>query len=267
MNKLNQHLNDSLSELELSPSMEAEILMNAEKPARKVRFRSRAVVTALLVVCLLSVTAVAAVISTGWDWSLWNDLTVIPEQPTHAPLAETSQAYLADVIDNHQERGSFVYQDSFAEFEETVGISLLRTDDMRLYVDDSTGKKIDVFVGGPDSANAQINALYGGDIHGEDGCRIGLMYFDMLVDFRENPTQVTHSFSEKMMVGALRTQYEIQSLGVVADLIYWPNKPTVYAFFQYDDASYTIKGCSVEAFDDHSVALESFCSLLELLHE
>ena len=267
MNQLKQHLNDSLQELELTPAMEAEILMNAEKPAQKVRFRSRAVVAALLVVCMVSITAVAALGSSGWIWYKQDELTAQPEQPTHSPLDEQSQAYLSEVIDNHQEHGSFVYQDSFAEFEETVGISLLRTDDMRLYVNDSTGKKIDVFVGGPDAANAQINALYGGDIHGEDGCRIGLMYFDMLVDFRENPTQVTHSFSEKMMVSALRTQYEIQSLGVVADLIYWPNKPTVCAFFQYDGASYTIKGCSVEAFDDHSVALESFCSLLELLHE
>ena len=69
------------------------------------------------------------------------------------------------------------------------------------------------------------------------------------------------------MVDALRTQYEIQSLGVVADLIYWPNKPTVYAFFQYNDASYKVKGCSVDAFDDTSCALETFCSLLELLHD
>ena len=267
MNKLKQHLNDSLQELEMTPAMEAEILLNTESPARKVRFRSRAVVAALLVVCLLSITAVATAISTGWDWSLWDDLTVLPEQPTHAPLDEESQAYLADVIDNHQERGSFVYQDSFSEFEDTVGISLLRTDDMRLYVDDSTGKKIDVFVGGPDAANAQINALYGGDIHGEDGSRIGLLYLDMSIDFSENPTQVTHRFSEKMMVGALRTQYEIQSLGVVADLIYWPNKPDVYAFFQYDDASYRVDGCSVEAFDDPACALETFCSLLELLHD
>ena len=81
------------------------------------------------------------------------------------------------------------------------------------------------------------------------------------------PTQVTHRFSEKMMVGALRTQYEIQSLGVVADLIYWPNKPDVYAFFQYHDASYKVDGCSVKAFDDTSCALETFCALLELLHD
>ena len=267
MNKLKQHLNDSLSELELSPAMEAEILMNTEKPARKVHFRSRAVVAALLVVCMLSVTAVAAVVSSGWNWENWADLTVIPEQPTHSPLDKESQAYVTDVIDNHQERSSFVYQDSFEEFEETVGISLLRTDDFRLYVDDSTGKKIDIFIGGPDAANAQINALYGGDIYGEDGSRIGLLYLDMSIDFSENPTQVTHRFSEKMMVGALRTQYEIQSLGVVADLIYWPNKPSVYAFFQYNDASYVVDGCSVEAFDDTSCALETFCSLLELLHE
>ena len=267
MNRLKQHLNDSLNELELSPAMEAEILLNTERPARKVRFRSRAVVATLLVVCLLSITAVATAISTGWDWSLWDDLTVLPEQPTHAPLDEESQAYLADVIDNHQERGSFVYQDSFSEFEETVGISLLRTDDMRLYVNDSTGKKIDVFVGGPDAATAQINARYGGDIYDEGGNIIGLMYLDMLVDFSEEPTQVTHSFDSETMSGELRSQYEIQSLGVVADLIYWPNKPSVYAFFQYDDASYRVDGCSVEAFDDPACALETFCSLLELLHD
>ena len=267
MNKLKQHLNDSLQELEMTPAMEADILLNAEKPAKKVRSRSRTVVAALLVVCLLSTTAVATMISSGWNWDQWDDLTVIPEQPTHSPLDEESQAFLADVIDNHQERGSFVYQNSFAEFEETVGISLLRTDRFYLYVDDSTGKMIDVFVGGPDAANAQISALYGGDIYGEDGSRIGLLYFDMLANLSETPTQVTHRFSEKMMVGALRTQYEIQSLGVVADLIYWPNKPNVYAFFQYNDASYKVKGCSVEAFYDTSCALETFCQLLELLHD
>ena len=72
MNKLKQHLNDSLNELELSPAMEAEILMNTERPARKVRFRSRAVVATLLVVCLLSITAVATAISTGCE-GLWEE--------------------------------------------------------------------------------------------------------------------------------------------------------------------------------------------------
>ena len=60
MNRLKQHLNDSLQELELTPAMEAEILMNVEKPVRKVRFHSRAIVVALLVVCMVSITAVAA---------------------------------------------------------------------------------------------------------------------------------------------------------------------------------------------------------------
>ena len=66
---------------------------------------------------------------------------------------------------------------------------------------------------------------------------------------------------------ALRTQEDILPLGGVSDLIYWPNKPSVYAFFQYDDASYRVDGCSVEAFDDPACALETFCSLLELLHD
>ena len=267
MNRLKQHLNDSLKELELTPAMEAEILMNAEKPARKVRFRSRAVVAALLVVCMVSITAVAALGSSGWIWYKQDELTAQPEQPTHSPLDEQSQAYLSEVIDNHQEHGSFVYQDSFAEFEETVGISLLRTDDMRLYVNDSTGKKIDVFVGGPDAATAQINARYGGDIYDEDGNIIGLMYLDMLVDFSEEPTQVTHSFDSETMSGELRSQYEIQSLGVVADLVYWSGRPSVYAFFQHNDASYIVDGCSVEAFSDPICAVETFCSLLEQLHD
>ena len=67
MNRLKPHLNDSLKELELTPAMEAESLMNAKQPVRTVRFRSRAIVAALLVVCMVSITAVAAVISTGWQ--------------------------------------------------------------------------------------------------------------------------------------------------------------------------------------------------------
>ena len=56
MNSLKQNLDNALDSLELTPAMEAEILMNASAPARKTRRRSRAVIAALLVVCLLSIT-------------------------------------------------------------------------------------------------------------------------------------------------------------------------------------------------------------------
>lgn len=264
MNKLKQHLNDSLNELELSPAMEAEILLNTERPARKVRFRSRAVVAALLVVCLLSVTAVAAVVSSGWNWENWDDLTVIPEQPTHSPLDEGPQAYLAEKIAAKERDVAF---DTFEDFQKTLGYSLLHADRMQLLADSSTGQLINFYVGGMDSASAQLCATYGGDLYNEIGEEMGVLYLDTILDLDEMPEAVPFRIDPESMSGAIRSQHEIQSLGIVADLVSWPDRHTVYAFFLYDNASYVVYGSAVHPSTGPETAVEGFCSLLELLHE
>ena len=57
MNRLKQHLNDSLRELEMTPAMEAAILMSAKTPAKTARKRGRVAVAALLVMCMVGITA------------------------------------------------------------------------------------------------------------------------------------------------------------------------------------------------------------------
>lgn len=133
MNRLKQHLNDSLKELELTPAMEAEILMNTQKPVREVRFRSRAIVAALLVVCMVSITAVAAVISSGWQVFTDPDnirlVHAIPNEFTARPLDPAGEHAVLAVFENNSTSGSFT---SFAQLEDTLGVHLLWSEKLKL---------------------------------------------------------------------------------------------------------------------------------------
>lgn len=133
MNRLKQHLNDSLKELELTPAMEAEILMNTQKPVQKVRFRSRAIVAALLVVCMVSITAVAAVISSGWQVFTDPDnirlVHAIPNEFTARPLDPAGERAVLAVFENNSTSGSFT---SFAQLEDTLGVHLLWSEKLKL---------------------------------------------------------------------------------------------------------------------------------------
>ncbi|MBO4929401.1 MAG: hypothetical protein J6D61_03050 [Clostridia bacterium] len=238
MNQLKQHLNDSLKELELTPAMEAEILMNAEKPARKVRFRSRAVVAALLVVCMVSITAVAAVMSaTGWshgdahyisrdaaiaelqqvselpegflerysDTDGFYILTFTPELSQYPPLSVQAIEHLRPFVSNKQFQISY---SSFDELEEKLGIHLLRFSEVL-----DTPDCIHTHASSVDPEDFQWSAQY-------DQCDFDNRYFvsvNALLDTAKQPVPVTYELW--LLEESQVTQCEIPSLGVVADIV------------------------------------------------
>lgn len=269
MNKLKQHLNDSLRELEMPPAIEAEILMNAEKPARTVRFRSRAAVAALLVVCMLSITAVAAVVSTGWRWDPEDPRTVVMEPTTYERLPQKTLDYLSGLIAADRREIGF---DSFESFEETMGFPLLRAKGMQL-VDARADKTepaplIAVHIGGLDVSHAQLWITYSGDILDGSGNPWGrLSVLSAVVDLSAAPQLVPHHYEGGNMDDATLSRYEIQALGVTADLVSRVDSMSVDAYFTYGGVSYRMVVTSGGRVAYPPAAISRACALLELLHD
>ncbi len=269
MNQLKQHLNDSLQGLEMTPAMEAEILMNLEKPARTSRSRGRLAVAALLVVCTVGVTAVAAVVSTGWKWNPADPQNGLMTPSTYQGLPQKTLDYLEGLIAAKQREVGF---GTFEEFEETMGFSLLRAEGMRLIdarVDKTEPKPlIDVQVSGLDLSSAKISAQYSGDIRDAKGNRWGrLIVMPAVADLSTEPQAIPFEYDEETMGGAILSRYEIQTLGVTADLISWPDSMTVNAHFTYNGVTYRMIVTSGGRVAYPPAAVSRACALLELLHD
>ncbi len=277
MNKLNQHLNDSLSELELSSSMEAEILMNAEKPARKVRFRSRAVVTALLVVCLLSVTAVAAVVSSGWNHGnaeyvsmqelqqthdlperfteKYSDveglyiLTFTPELSPYPPLSAQAMAHIRPFIANKQFK---IPYSSFEEIEGKLGIHLLQTSALT-----NATNQIITHASSTNPEDFQWSASY----ELADLDKKHFMAVNVLLDTLEQPEPVTYELwlQEESQV----FQYDISALAVTADMVLL-RENSVMIYLVYNGIAYEIQVTT--GWNSGENPVELACDLLETLH-
>ena len=269
MNRLKQHLNDSLRELEMTPAMEAAILMSAKTPAKTARKRGRVAVAALLVMCMVGITAVAAAVSTGWRWDPEDPRTVVMEPATYERLPRKTLDYLSGLIAADQREIGF---DSFEAFEETMGFPLLQTEGMRL-VDARADKTqpqppITVHIGGLDVSRAQLWIRYSGDIRDGKGNLLGrLTVLSAVVDLSDEPQQVPHHYEGGNMDDVTLSRYEIQALGVTADLISRPDSMSVDAYFTYGGVPYRMIVTSGGRVAYPPAAVSRACALLELLHD
>lgn len=275
MNKLKQHLNDSLTELELSPAMEAEILMNAEKPARKLRFRSRAVVAALLVVCLLSVTAVAAAVSSGLQIRKEGKVLVAtPDQPTHAQLSKKAMKLIEKCIETKERK---VFSDDLDQFADTFGYELLRVDDLQLEANSVFGRNIYTNVGGLDPNAAQITSRYHGRICDETGKQKAYLSFDACLDMDADPTNRTHAYlfesedgDESLGQNPVFSTYEIAALNVTAEIMSWPDDLHlgIETFFIYENVTYNVSvHVPTNIRSTHESMLADCYAILDTLHD
>ena len=267
MNRLKQHLNDSLQELEMTPALQAEIFMKTEKPAA--RKHGRVAVAALLVMCMVGITAVAAVVSTGWTWDPTDLRTVVMEPATYGRLPKKTLDYLSDLIAADQREIGF---DSFEAFEETMGFPLLRAEGMQLVdarVDKTEPKSlINVHIGGLDVSSAQLWITYSGDIRDDKGNFGGrLVVPAAVVDLSAAPQQVPHHYEGRNMAEATLSQYEIQALGVTADLLSWADRMSVDTYFTYEGVTYQIFVASGGRVAYPPAAVSRACAILETLHD
>lgn len=274
MNRLKQHLNDSLQELELTPAMEAEILMNAEKPARKVRFRSRAVVAALLVVCMVSITAVAAAAS---GWSLRKEgkkLVATPDQPTHEQLSEKAMKLIEKCIETKERRFGY---DAPEQFADAFGYELLKIDPLQLEAFDDVQKNIRVNVGGLHAETAQITTRYHGRIYSENGNQKAYVSIDTCLDMDVDPLDCPHTFAfesedgdESLGQHPVFSTYYLSDLGVTAEIMSWPEDifMGIEAFFIYENVTYNVSvHVKTNINSTHESMLADCYAILDTLHE
>lgn len=274
MNQLKQHLNDSLNELEMTPAMEAEILMNTEKPARKVRFRSRAVVAALLVVCMVSITAVAAAAS---GWSLRKEgkkLVATPDQPTHEQLSEKAMKLIEKCIETKERRFGY---DAPEQFADAFGYELLKIDPLQLEAFDDVQKNIRVNVGGLHAENAQITARYHGRLYDENGKQEAFVSVFTCLDMDVDPTDTTHPYmfesedgDESLGQHPVFSTYALSKLDVIAEIVSWPEDihSGIRAFFIYKDVTYKVSiHVSTNIASTHESMLADCYAILDTLHE
>ena len=286
MNRLKQHLNDSLQELELTPAMEAEILMNAEKPAQKVRFRSRAMVAALLVVCMVSITAVAAVMSTGWqqnpvifetreeriarlqktgmlpdsvsleDISGAYQVEFTNEQPQHAPLSDKAITELENFPTFTIEEEIFAvnYYPSLTEVEEHLGFSLLSADGFSTLED----KGVRIEISQPAAPELELSMGY--RLYSEKGDASIRFMPRLSTKAQPNPRTASLSLTESPTI----FQYEIESLGVTADVVLENRNFPADVFLTYENISYILSISIPQNISNRALYV---CDLLETLHD
>lgn len=275
MNQLKQHLNDSLQELELTPAMEAEILMNAEKPARKVRFRSRAMVAALLVVCMVSITAVAAVVGSGLSLQKnGNRLVATPDQLTHAQLSKKAMKLIETCIETRERQ---IYFDDPEQFSAAFGYRLLMVDDLQLEANSVSMKNIYVNVGGLHAETAQITTHYRGRIYDESGKQKAHLSFDTCLDMDTEPIERFHGYifesedeSDFPGQAPVLSTYDLPALGVTADIMSWPDDPFlgIEAFFIYENVTYNVSvDVPTNIHSTHESMLADCYAILDTLHK
>lgn len=275
MNKLKQTLDNSLQELELSPALEAEILMNTAQPARKLRFRSRAVIAALLVVCMLSITAVAAAVGSGWSIRKEGKLLVAtPDQPTHAQLSRKAMKLIEQCIETKDRRFGY---DTPEQFADNFGYELLHIDPLQLEPFDDVQKNIRVNVGGLHAESAQITARYHGRIFGENGKQKAYVSVDTCLDMDVDPHDITHTYAfesedgdESLGQHPVFSSYYLSDLGVTAQIMSWPEDihMGIEAFFTHENVTYNVSiHVSTKIQSTHESMLSDCYAVLDMLHK
>ena len=275
MNRLKQHLNDSLQELEMTPAMQAEIFMKTEKPVRKARFRSRAAVAALLVVCMMGITAVAAVVSSGWQIQKeGRELVATPDQPTHAQLSKKAMKLIEQCIETKERRLGY---DTPEQFADNFGYELLHIDPLQLEVFDGVQKNIRVNVGGLHAESAQITARYHGRIFDENGKQKAYVSVDTCLDMDVDPHDITHTYAfesedgdESLGQNPEFSTYELADLGVTAQIMSWPEDVFmgIEAFFIYENVTYNVSvDVPTNIHSTHESMLADCYAILDTLHE
>ncbi len=275
MNRLKQHLNDSLQELEMTPAMEAEILMQTEKPVRKARFRSRAAVAALLVVCMMGITAVAAVVGSGLSLQKdGNRLVATPAQLTHAQLSRKAMKLIEKCIETKERRLGY---DDPEQFADAFGYKLLQVDGLQLEANSVFNCNILTNVGGLHSETAQITTYYHGRIYDETGKQTAHLSFDTCLDMDEEPLERFHGYifqsedgDETLGQNPVTSTYLIPALGVTADIMSWPEDLHlgIEAFFIYENVTYNVSvDVPTNIHSTHESMLADCCAILDTLHE
>lgn len=279
MNRLKQHLNDSLQKLELTPAMEADILMNAEKPVRKVRFHSRAIVVALLVVCMVSITAVAAVISTGWQVFTDPDnirlVHAIPNEFTARPLDPAGERAVLAVLENNNTSGSFA---SLAQLEDTLGVHLLWSDKLKLgtvYTDgvpspaeiwwSASGTPADGYL-----INSNTYAMqpleYVDQTHLPHPSNDAYLFYSAWFQVGEHAPTYEHASFTNLSYTLYKTHY-IAELDVIAEIAYASNHTSATAYFTSGGIHYEIEVGVPYIHASHRITLaeDLICEILDNL--
>lgn len=275
MNNLKQTLDHSLCDLEVTPAMEAEILLNAGKPARTMQLRSRAVIAALLVLCMLSVTAVSAALGTGWSIRKeGRELIATPEQPTHTQLSRKAMKLIEKCIETKERRLGY---DAPEQFADAFGYKLLHIDPLRLEPFDDVSKNIRVNVGGLHAESAQITARYHGRIFGENGRQKAYVSVDTCLDMDIDPHAITHTFAfesedgdESLGAHPVFSTYYLSKPGVTAEIVSWPEhvQSGIEAFFVYKDVTYNVSvHVDTNLTSTHESMLADCYAVLDLLQE
>lgn len=242
MNQLKQNLNDGLNELELTLAMEAEILMNAETPTRKVRFRSRAVIAALLAICMVSITAVAAVISS--NWKVFTDpnnirlVHAIPNELSARPLDAADERAVLAVFENNIS-GSFT---NLAQLEDTLGVHLLWSEKLNLgtvYTDgvpspaeiwwSASGTPADGYL--VNSNTFAVQPLeYVDQTYLSHPSNDAVLFYNAWFQVGEQAPQLEHSSFTNLSFTLYKTHY-ISALDTTAEIAYASNHTSAVAYF------------------------------------
>ena len=275
MNSLKQNLDNALDSLELTPAMEAEILMNASAPARKTRHRSRAVIAALLVMCLLSITAISAFMGSGWQIRKeGKELVATPDQPTHAQLSKKAMKLIEKCIETKERRMGY---DDVEQFTDAFGYKLLKIDPLQLEPFDDVQKNVRVNVGGLHAESAQITARYHGRMFGESGKQTAHVSIHTCLDMDVDPHDITHTFAfesedgdESVGQHPVFSTYYLTSLGVTAEIMSWPEDVFmgIEAFFIHKNVTYHVSiHVPTNVLSTHESMLADCHAILDMMHE
>lgn len=275
MNRLKQHLNDSLQELEMTPAMQAEIFRKAEKPARAARKHGRMAIAALLVMCMVGITAVAAVVSSGWQIQKeGRELVATPDQPTHAQLSKKAMKLIEKCIVTKERRLGY---DTLEQFADAFGYKLLQVDGLQLEVNSVFNCNIFTNVGGLHAETAQITTDYHGRIYNTDGSRKATVCFDACLDMDEDPHDRFHKYyfesedgDESLGQHPAFSTYYLSDLGVTAEIMSWPEDVFmgIEAFFIYENVTYNVSvDVPTNIHSTHESMLADCYAILDTLHE
>lgn len=258
MNRLKQHLNDSLQELEMTPAMQAEIFRKTEKPVRAARKHGRVAIAALLVMCMVGITAVATQIA-GWTFDMHReaeDLYVnsfCGTVPTHQPFTEAAMEHFYTLPELREGSPARVGRyTSFEEYEKLVGDRILRAAGMELAEKDV----LESWVRIRENGDVLITTHY--KLVSADGQ--GSIMLIARADTSKTPVDSVYE-SETYQPGHV-SSYEIVGLGVTAQMIV-SNGIFVDGVFNYEDMSYSF---SITPPDTETDPITYACALLETLY-
>lgn len=252
MNRLKQHLNDSLQELEMTQAMHASILSGTAAVSAKTRCFTRPLIVLLAVLCLSFITVAAAVYN-GWNreahgfmtWEAYQSITpfkgerppilsesderyVIDFQlalPGYEHFTEEQQELLRDYRNREKDAtggGIFNYQ-SLDDAKNELGIAYLQGKGSKLQ------DAVSMRVSGP-SRWFQVSAKY--TLYApEEGYRI---FFNALLNTLGESGFTTTAFLKEEPIIA---DIHLRRLDCDATLLKWSDD-TVMVFFTHEAISY-----------------------------